>query len=233
MKLPAEGPPRIAGPGTAAFRDWRCLARRGTPKVPARHRKSRSAAVPGPAIRAALQLGVSSAEKYRRDSGRRARRDGRSLGGVGSLRSRAGFIPKLRTRPGPVAREREARAGPGRMVGRAFPVVSAYYPRAGRRRPSCAHFSNSFSASPRTLKSDLFPSVAVHRHRRLCLFDGNSGGDARRQVQTGARGRGCCNASNLIAKKEDADRLFFLGRRYASIEKQPWKAFVVSAKPRS
>src|SRR6202040_955772 len=65
----------------------------------------------------------SSAEKRRRDSRRRPRRDGRSLGGVGSLRSRAGFISELRTRPGAVAREREARAGPARMVGRAFPLV--------------------------------------------------------------------------------------------------------------
>ncbi len=31
----------------------------------------------------------------------------------------------------------------------------AYYPRAGRRQPSYAPFSNSFTSSPRTLKSDL------------------------------------------------------------------------------
>ncbi len=36
-------------------------------------------------------------------------------------------------------------------------------PRAGRRQPSYAPFSNSFTSSPRTLKSDLFPLVAIHR----------------------------------------------------------------------
>src|ERR1700686_3443186 len=35
-------------------------------------------------------------------------------------------------------------------------------PRAGRRQPSCAPFSNSFTSSPRTLKSHCF-----HWHVRL------------------------------------------------------------------
>ena len=89
---------------------------RADTQSPERRRKSRGAAVPRPAIRAALQLGVSSPGKRRRDPGRGARRDGRSLGGFGSLRSRAGFISELRAWPGPMAREREARAGPARMV---------------------------------------------------------------------------------------------------------------------
>jgi hypothetical protein len=57
-----------------------------------------------------------TAGKNRRDPRRRAHRDGRSLSGFGSLRSRAGFISELRTRPGPVAREREAGAGAARLV---------------------------------------------------------------------------------------------------------------------
>jgi DNA-binding transcriptional LysR family regulator len=99
------------------------LARRGTPKVPQDIANHEALLFRDP------QSGRPfSWEFHRRKNVVEIPVDGRVVmddpsAALAACEAGQGLFQSFRTRPGPVAREREARAGPARMVGRAFPLV--------------------------------------------------------------------------------------------------------------
>ena len=131
------------------------LARRGTPKVPQDVANHEALLFRDP------QSGRPfSWEFHRRKNVVEIPVDGRVVmddpsAALAACEAGQGLFQSFELGPGPVAREREARAGPGRNGRTSVSPCMPIHPRAGRRRPSCAPFSNSFTASPRTLESEV------------------------------------------------------------------------------